>query len=87
MGAGADGTWEDPLATGAMGGVRSWELKDAADCMIMGRHGFARGQGAFSFISKLKWSVQSCTELLSHHGPAQSDLQGKFLQLHTTSQR
>ena len=49
MGAGADGTWEDPLVTGAMGGVGSWELEDAADCMIMGHCGFARGRGAFSF--------------------------------------
>lgn len=49
MGAGADGTWEDPLATGAMGGVGRWELGAAADCVIAGRHGYMRGRGAFSF--------------------------------------
>jgi hypothetical protein len=49
MGVGADGTWEDPLTTGAMGGVGRWELEDAADCAIMGRRGFTRGREAFSF--------------------------------------
>jgi hypothetical protein len=49
MGVGADGTWEDPLATGAVGGVGRWELEDAADCAIMWRRGFARGREAFSF--------------------------------------
>lgn len=49
MGADDDDTWEDPLATGAMGGIGSWELEDATDCVIAGRRGFARGRGAFSF--------------------------------------
>jgi hypothetical protein len=49
MGASADGTWEDPLATGAVGGVGRWELEDAADCAIMGHCGFMHGREAFSF--------------------------------------
>lgn len=43
MGASADGTWEDPLATGAVGGVGRWELGAAADCVIAGRHGYMHG--------------------------------------------